>query len=119
VFNIIGVDPLITELASRIIKASEKTSSSEEEFIKQKKELALLEDQAKVAQEVAIANRIESATEVEIEEYYGNIGDGTVGVSSREGAVTLGVGGSKQNVTKRVYKFSGMEPIVKKSEDKK
>ncbi|SFJ43758.1 hypothetical protein SAMN04487936_102169 [Halobacillus dabanensis] len=79
--------------------------------------MALLEYQAKVAQEVAIANRIESATEVEIEEYYGKSGDGTVGVSAKQDSVTVGVSGSKQNVTKRIYKFRGMDPIVKENED--
>jgi hypothetical protein len=78
--------------------------------------LQLLEIQAKIMQEIAIANRIESASEVEIEEYYGNSGEGTLGASSKDSTVSLGISGSKQNVSKRIYRFISSEGLKEEIE---
>ncbi len=63
--------------------------------------------QAKVAQELAIANRIDTAEVVTIEEYYDVMGEGGLGLKGNKDSVTLGINGSGRNVTKRIYKFKG------------
>lgn len=79
----------------------------EEESIKQELSSRISESQAKVAQELAIASRIESADEVEIEEYYDISGEGNIGLSASESGINLGTGGSGRKVTKRIYRFKG------------
>lgn len=74
---------------------------------KQELQMRMAEAQARVAQELAIAKRIEMATEVEIEEFYDIQGDGSLGIKVDEKAVTLGASASGQKVCKRVYHFRG------------
>ena len=74
---------------------------------KQELQMRMAEAQARVAQELAIAKRIEMATEVEIEEFYDIQGEGSLGVKADEKAVTLGASASGQKVCKRVYHFRG------------
>jgi hypothetical protein len=69
--------------------------------------LRIAEAQARVAQELAIAQRIAAADQVIIEEYYETQGSGNVGLKVDEKGATLGVGGATQRVTRRVYKFKG------------
>jgi len=73
--------------------------------------LRMSEFQAKVAQEVAIARRIDTAEEVEIEEFYDVSGKGNIGITAKtegEGFVAgLGVAGEGRRVTKRIYRFKG------------
>ncbi len=66
--------------------------------------------QARVAQEIAIAKRIESAAEVEIEEYYDNSGKGSAGLSVNAETQTgsMGLSGENRRVSKRVYRFKGI-----------
>jgi len=45
--------------------------------------------QAKVAQEMAIAQRIQTASEVEIEEYYEGSKEATAGISASDKTVTV------------------------------
>lgn len=66
--------------------------------------------QARVAQEVAIAQRIESSEEVEIEEYYDLSGKANAGLKAEENSVALGVSGEGRRVTKRTIKFKGWSP---------
>lgn len=68
---------------------------------------ATAEREARVAQEIAIAQRITSALEVNIEEFYEYKGEGAAGFSSDASKVNLGVSGSGQRVTKRIYTFKG------------
>ena len=63
--------------------------------------------QAKVAQELAIAQRIENATEVVIEEYYAGEAKGNAGVTGDEKGITVGASVEGRKVTKRVYRFIG------------
>ena len=63
--------------------------------------------QAQVAQELAIAHRIENAEEVEIEEYYEGSGKGGAGIGTDGVSVNLSVGAEGRKVTKRVYRFTG------------
>ena len=108
--------PLMGPPAAALLRAardSKKASESNDltvlsdEAQRQEVELHMAGMQAKVAQEMAIAQRIESADEVEIEEYYEGSGEGTAGVKAGDGALTLGVGGKGSRVTRRVYRFKG------------
>jgi hypothetical protein len=74
---------------------------------KQKIEMQILEAQAKVEQELAIARRIDTAEEVIIEEYYEGTGEGKVGLNAKEGNVNLGLSGEGRRISKRVYTFKG------------
>ena len=70
--------------------------------------MQMAEAQAKVAQELAIAKRIELAEQVEIEDFYDTSGDGNIGLKVDVTSVALGASGSARKVTKRIYKFSGV-----------
>jgi hypothetical protein len=74
---------------------------------KQKIEMQMAEAQAKVAQELAIASRIENAEEVIIEEYYEGTGEGKVGLDAKDGNINLGLSGEGRRIAKRVYTFKG------------
>jgi len=75
-----------------------------------KKEIlsATAEREARVAQELAIAERITTALEVSIEEFYEYKGEGVVGAQVNGANVNVGLSGSGQRVSKRIYKFSGL-----------
>ncbi|WP_447916224.1 hypothetical protein [Delftia acidovorans] len=104
---------LLKMLAEKVASSSKDDLHSmplkdlEVEAQKQSIEMAMARAQAKVAQELAIARRIEVAEEVEIEEFYDKSGEGNVGVKSGETGFTVGAGGAGKSVTKRVYKFRG------------
>lgn len=113
-------NPILSLIIETIEKAIEKSIIASESgdlqklyFEAQRQEIALRmsEFQARVAQEVAIARRIDTAEEVEIEEFYDTSGKGNVGlnVNREEGNVTfgLGVAGEGRRVTKRIYRFRG------------
>lgn len=69
---------------------------------------SVLQEQAKVEQELSIARRILIAEEVEIEEFYDTTGKGGVGIKQEEGdGFSLGAHGSGRRITKRVIKFKG------------
>jgi hypothetical protein len=74
---------------------------------RQENELRRLEGQAKVAQEMAIASRIENAGEVHIEEYYEYSADGKAGFNADAATIALGVSGAGKRISKRVIKFIG------------
>lgn len=70
--------------------------------------LKLAEMQARVAQELAIAERIQNAEEVEIEESYENEGKGSIGVTAdAEVSANLGLSGEHRRVSRRIYRFKG------------
>ena len=115
-----GIDALIQStplvgpsLAAMSKAALESESASEShdlivldnEAKRQKIQLSMAEMQAKVAQEVAIARRIEEADEVEIEEYYEGEIEGNAGLKSDGQNLSIGLGGKGSRVTKRVYRF--------------
>jgi len=72
----------------------------------------IAEREAKVAQELAIAERITTALEVTIEEFYEYKGDGAVGAQVDGSTINIGASGSGQRVSKRIYKFSGLSSEV-------
>ena len=104
---------LLKKLAGKVVSSSKDDlhsmplSDLEVEAQKQSIEMAMARAQAKVAQELAIARRIEVAEEVEIEEFYDASGEGNLGVRAGETGFTVGAGGAGKRVTKRVYKFRG------------
>lgn len=67
--------------------------------------MRMAERQAKVAQELALARRIESADYVEMEEFYDISGSGHAGVKTGESGVSAGLGGQGQKVMRRIYRF--------------
>ena len=76
-----------------------------QELQRQELSLRMAELQARVAQELAIAQRIEGAEEVEIEEYYENGSEASLGYSP--GANALGASARGRRVAKRVFRFLG------------
>ena len=69
--------------------------------------MRMAERQAKVAQELAIAERIRDAEEVSIEEYYDNSLEGQAGVGANAEGVNFGIGGKTGTVSKRIFRFKG------------
>jgi len=91
------------------VKAAEAQglANLEEEAKKQNIVMEFQAHQARVAQEIAIAERIAASNEVVIEEYYDVFGKGNAGVKADSEAISLGVSGEGRRVTKRVIRFSG------------
>lgn len=78
-----------------------------DEARRQALELRMAQMQAEVAQEIAIAQRIGNAEEVEIEEYYEGEAEGSMGVKTDLETITVGLGAKGRKVTKRVFRFKG------------
>ncbi|QWG33349.1 hypothetical protein [Bacillus mycoides] len=78
-----------------------------EETLKQEYVNQMSESQARVSQELAIAQRISTAEEVEIEEFFEGNGAGGVGVQTNDIGMNIGAHGSGQKVTRRIYRFKG------------
>ncbi len=113
---VVAATPIIGPSAAALIRASNESKRASEsndinvltdEAERQKVEILMAEMQARVAQEMAIAQRIQSAHEVEIEEYYEGAGEGNAGIKAAEGSISVGVGGKGSKVTKRIYRFKG------------
>lgn len=101
-------------VASAVSKSSLDTTEESIEELRgdaerQRLMMEMAQAQARVAQELAIAHRIERATEVQIEEYYEYSGKGEVGLKSDGKSALIGASGSGQRVSKRIYKFIGGE----------
>jgi hypothetical protein len=79
---------------------------------KQELQMQMAEAQAKVAQELAIAKRIEIAEEVEIEEFYDLSGEANAGLNLKEESVSFGASANGRRVTKRIYKFRGVNSTI-------
>lgn len=67
---------------------------------------------ARAAQELALAERILTATEIEVEEYYEGHGEGGLGLNANVATetVSLGAHGSGRKVTRRVVRLKGWAP---------
>lgn len=83
----------------------------EQEAKKQKVVMEFQAHQARVAQELAIAERIATSHEVVIEEYYDGAGKGHAGFQANPEGVSLGASGEARRVTKRVIRFSGWSNV--------
>ena len=104
------IGPIATVLVKSAIDADAASESGEltklnEEAAHQEISLHMAKLQAQVAQELAIAHRIESAAEVEIEEYYEGEGKAGLGATTDGATASLSIGGEARKVTKRVYRF--------------
>jgi len=102
----------IVEAASKTIAKLNDAGNSgiaelKAEAERQELEMRIAAAQARVAQEVAIAKRIETAEEVEMEEFYDYRGEGQLGLKTSGEDLSIGASGSGQRVSKRVYKFRG------------
>lgn len=88
----------------------------EMELAREEGRARVAEAMAHAAQEFAIASRIASADEVEIEEFYDASGEGSAGLKGDGKAQTLSLGASAsgRKVTKRIIKFKGgaVDPAV-------
>jgi len=105
---------LIEIVKAPITKTKDVSESNDLERIKsedinQEVSLQMIERQAKVMQEVAIAKRIETADEVEIEEFYDGSGEGNVGLKAGSESLSLGLSGKGNHVVKRVYRFKNLK----------
>ncbi|EGR1345773.1 hypothetical protein ACUMO5_004634 [Vibrio parahaemolyticus] len=103
---------LVAESVEQSSKAMQNASNKDLQALrleaeKQKIQMQFARDQAKVEQELAIARRIDSALEVEIEEFYDNSVNGKAGLSAdaKSETISLGASGEGRKVTKRVYRF--------------
>lgn len=107
----IAVAGIVTALSKsqEVLKQAEDKgiASLEDEAKKQRINMEFQAHQAKVAQELAISQRIYLSESVEIEEFYEGHGKGSIGVKGDESGVTLGASGEGRRVTKRIIKFSG------------
>lgn len=117
-------DFLIEKVESSSNSASEAAKknleSLNQEAMRQKIEMDLALQHSRVAQELAIAQRIENAKTVEIEEFYDISGKGQGGLAVDANSLTasLGASGERSKVSKRVYRFTGFKqnPEVEKIE---
>ncbi len=109
------VGPVVGAIATALaasqndIKDAEGKSieSLEAEARKQQIVMDFQAHQARVAQEISIAQRIASSAEVEIEEYYDTSGKGSAGLKAEDKNITFGLSGEGRKVTKRIIKFKG------------
>ncbi len=68
--------------------------------------MEMLQAKARAEQELAIAERIRTAVEVEIEDYYDVSGHGQVGVDAESSGV--GMRGGGQKVARRIVRLKGV-----------
>jgi hypothetical protein len=94
---------LISEIIGTNIKKSDGTNVTKESKV----DYELLNKQIMLAQNLAIAQRIETADEVEIEEYYDTSKEGTLGAKGNGDGLTFGLSASGKIIEKRIYKFKG------------
>lgn len=104
---------LIRKIASNIVEdsGSEKPNKLEDLRIEAEKQaltMKMAEAEARVAQELALAQRIATADEVEMEEFYETAADGKAGVSTQGESLSAGISGSGRRVTKRIFRFKGI-----------
>lgn len=117
------IDRVETASQSIDVASDEGLGELREEAAKQRIKMDLSQHQARIAQELAIAKRIENAAEVEIEEYYDNSGKGFGGITVNAESQTGSFGLSEENrrVSKRVYRFTGAAGLAEEtySQDEK
>ncbi|PAD21642.1 hypothetical protein [Terribacillus saccharophilus] len=100
---------VVVESYTKFRKRKETATAEElrEDAEKETLEYRVTEEYAKVIQEIAIAKRIESAVEVEIEEFYDYSGEATAGFKKGKASSNLGLTGNGKKVQKRIYRFKG------------
>jgi hypothetical protein len=107
---------LISMISERLVESSNKSNKIiydgddkdvQREIDRKVAEAKILELEAKISQELAIAERIANAIDVEIEEYYEGSGSGKIGGGTDGTTVNLELSGGGKKVIKRIYKFKG------------
>lgn len=104
----IAIDKYVDDASEQIAKSG---SSEEVRKIAERQHLAveLMERRALAAQELALAQRMATAAEIEVEEYYDGSGDGALGLDAKTDGktigATLGLRGSARVMTKRVIRL--------------
>ncbi|GCD59762.1 hypothetical protein NBRC3280_2278 [Acetobacter pasteurianus NBRC 3280] len=102
------INEAIKRAQGQVDAASDKGMDElQAEIAKQEIRLQFELKQAKIAQELAIAQRISDADTVEIEEFYDLSGKVKAGVNVDEKAINVGLSGEGSRVTKRIYTFKG------------
>ncbi|CAM1365348.1 hypothetical protein [Tenacibaculum xiamenense] len=77
------------------------------ELNRKRAEAEMNELNAKISQELAIAERIKNAVDVEIEEIYENSNQHKLGGGISQNRADIEIGGGNRKVAKRIYKFKG------------
>lgn len=108
-YEMIFSSPLFTSLG--VLEQPNQIDSVEEK-IEENRGLFLNYENARVIKEIAIAQRINNSDEVEIEEYYEDQKDGEVGASVNATGGSIGVKASNGRLTKRIFKFKGLNHDV-------
>lgn len=108
--------PIVSPLAGALLTAVNRTEVASQtgeidalvdEARRQELSLHMAKLQAQVAQELAIARRIENAVEVEIEEFYEVNAKAGANASATPASFNASLGGEGRKVTRRVYRFKG------------
>lgn len=106
----------LKKITEEFNKSADSTPSEmQEAAMRAEIQASVLLTQAKVEQELAISRRIDSAEEVEIEEYYDISGKGNLGVNIEDETIDLGLSAKGRKVTKRIIRFKGCTPLVQYS----
>ncbi|TXD33787.1 hypothetical protein FRC96_15050 [Lujinxingia vulgaris] len=105
----------IASLIADVVTFSIKDMPSHELADEQRRaelETQIHQARARAAQELALAERILTATEIEVEEYYEGHGEGGLGLNANAATetVSLGAHGSGRRVVRRVVRLRGWAP---------
>jgi len=115
------LDRLVETTAKRVAEAEEdariELADLRVKAERQQLEMQIAADQARVAQEIAIAKRIETAVEVVMEEYYDYSSNAEIGAKTDRANLSLSAGGNTKKVSKRVFRFSGVIDSVIQSDE--
>lgn len=103
----VSIVPTFDLVATLISNMLEEKLPSEESTADNEVLLSTLERQSKIIRELAISRRIDTAEKVTIEEFYEGKGEGNVGVHASNASLNVGLSGSGERVTKRIYTFEG------------
>ena len=105
----------ISKMVQRSVKEADAASDSTDlealQIVEARQELKMrmAERQAKAMQELAIAHRIQTAEQVEIEEYYDYSGEGLVEVGTTAETLGFAASGKGSRVVRRICRFTGVE----------
>ena len=98
----------VAAATNAVSKASEKgVDELEQEVRKQYLQLAIAQEQARVSQEMAIAERIANSVDVEIEEFYDSSAKGKAKADVKPDSFSFGLEGEGKKVVRRIYRFTG------------
>lgn len=107
------IESVVKEAIETFSDSSDKSTSQElkEMAFREEIKASVLQSQAKIEQELAIARRIDSAEEVEIEEFFNTDNSSKLGLDVSDSKAIFGYSADNYRVTKRVIKFKGCRYI--------